>query len=133
MGPKFVELSQVASHLQRGRYLSYVAPKVMARARTMLPLAAMDPGLRAVARRWGAKLLRRPWRVLRPLHLQSIMIIQPIDMTADGRASMCDGCPDMTVHQGELVWSCRLEEQLLFRTTLRAVPRQRDMNETVGE
>ena len=133
VGPKFVELSQVASHLQRGRYLSYVAPKVMARARTMLPLAAMDPGLRAVARRWGAKLLRRPWRVLRPLHLQSIMIIQPIDMTADGRASMCDGCPDMTVHQGELVWSCRLEEQLLFRTTLRAVPRQRDMNETVGE
>jgi len=61
------------------------------------------------------------------------MIIQPIDMTADGRASMCDGCPDVTVHQGELVWSCRLEEQLLFRTTLRAVPRQRDMNETVGE
>jgi hypothetical protein len=23
---------------------------------------------------------------------------------------MCDGCPDMTVHDGKLVWSCRLEE-----------------------
>jgi hypothetical protein len=132
VGPKFVELAQVAHHLRNGRYLGYVAPKVVARAKAMLPLAVVDPGLRAAARRWGAKLLRRPWRVLRPLHLQSIMIIQPIDMTADGRASMCDGCPDMTVHQGELVWSCRLEEQLAFRTTLRAVPRRRDMNETVG-
>jgi hypothetical protein len=38
------------------------------------------------------------------------MIIQPIDVLPDGRTSMCDGCPDMTVHEGELYWSCRLEE-----------------------
>jgi predicted phosphohydrolase len=24
--------------------------------------------------------------------------------------NMCDGCPDITVHDGKLYWSCRLEE-----------------------
>ena len=27
---------------------------------------------------------------------------------------MCDGCLDMTVHEGKLVWSCRLEEWRRF-------------------
>ena len=122
-GPRFVELVQVMSHLWKGRYLGYVSPATMARARALLPLGAIDPGLRQVARRWAAKVAARPGRALQPLHLQSIMIIQPVDMAADGRASMCDGCPDMTVHEGELVWSCRLEERLLYRTWLRGVPR----------
>ena len=48
------------------------------------------------------------------MYCQSVMIIQPIDVTADGRLSMCDSCPDMTVYDGELVWSCRLEERMKF-------------------
>jgi hypothetical protein len=36
---------------------------------------------------------------------------------------MCDGCPDITVHDGQLVWSCRLEEQLKFGCWIRAVPK----------
>jgi hypothetical protein len=32
---------------------------------------------------------------------------------------MCDGCPDITVHNGELVWSCRMEELKQFGTFLR--------------
>ena len=58
------------------------------------------------------------------------MIIQPIDMMADGRTSMCDGCPDVTVHGGELVWSCRLEERLLFGAWLHATPRKNGRDET---
>lgn len=123
VGPRFVELSQVTHHLVHGHYLGYVDPQVMGCAKALLPLGLLDPGLREVARRWLGKLGRRPWRAARPLYLQSIMVIQPIDMTADGRTSMCDGCPDMTVHHGELVWSCRLEEQLLFGSWLRARPR----------
>jgi len=123
VGPRFMELSQVAHHLWNGRYLGYVGPDVLAHAKTLLPLAAVDGGLREVAWRWGAKVARNPMRALRPLHLQSILVIQPIDMTSDGRASMCDGCPDMTVHGGELVWSCRLEEQLVFGQWLRPVAR----------
>ena len=39
--------------------------------------------------------------------------------------SMCDGCPDITVWNNELVWSCRLEEQIKFGCFVRAVPKER--------
>ncbi len=41
---------------------------------------------------------------------------------ANGDQSMCDGCPDITVHEGKLVWSCRLEEVIDFGSFLRTVP-----------
>jgi hypothetical protein len=124
VGPKFVELSQVANHLAKGRYLGYVGPEVMKRVKALLPLAAVDGGLRGAARRWLGGVLRSPRKLLRPLYLQSVMIIQPVDVLPDGRTSMCDGCPDMTVHDGELVWSCRLEERLRFGQWMRPVPKK---------
>jgi hypothetical protein len=121
-GPRFVELSQVWNHLVKGRYLGYVPPKVHASARSMLALGAVDPGLRRAAAAWARSLARNPFRVARPLHLQSVMIIQPVDVLPDGRQSMCDSCPDMTVHEGELVWSCRLEERLKYGELMRMRP-----------
>jgi hypothetical protein len=53
--------------------------------------------------------------------MQTIMFIQPVDFMEDGRQSMCDGCPDITVWGDELVWSCRLEELKQFGTFLRTV------------
>jgi len=50
------------------------------------------------------------------------MIIQPVDVLPDGRQSMCDSCPDMTVHDGQLVWSCRLEERLKYGELMRLRP-----------
>ena len=50
------------------------------------------------------------------------MFIQPVDFMANGDQSMCDGCPDITVHDGELVWSCRMEEVKDFGSFLRTVP-----------
>ena len=123
-GPKFVELSQVWNHLTKGRYLGYVPPKVHSSARSLLAFAALDGGLRKTARAWLRALARNPLRLARPLHLQSVMIIQPVDIMADGRQSMCDSCPDMTVHQGQLVWSCRLEERLKYGQLLRFQPVQ---------
>jgi hypothetical protein len=123
-GPKFAELTQVANHLVKGRYLGYVGPEAMRGAKLLLPLGAIDRGLRGAARQWLRGALRSPRKLLRPLYLQSFMVIQPVDVMADGRPSMCDGCPDMTVHDGQLVWSCRLEEQLRFGTWMRPVPRK---------
>jgi hypothetical protein len=57
------------------------------------------------------------------LHSQSVMIIQPIDVLPDGRQNMCDGCPDVTVWDKRLVWSCRLEECLHFGQFVRTVPK----------
>jgi len=67
--------------------------------------------------------VRKPWRRAPRLHFQTILIIQPIDMLEDGRMNMCDGCPDMTVDDGELVWSCRLDERTLHGCFLTAAPK----------
>jgi hypothetical protein len=37
---------------------------------------------------------------------------------------MCDACPDITVHDGELVWSCRLEEKLKYGDFVRGVRKE---------
>ncbi len=36
---------------------------------------------------------------------------------------MCDSCPDMTVWNGRLAWSCRLEEPMNFGAFVQTVPR----------
>lgn len=123
MGPRFVELAQVANHLLYGRYLGYSGPELMRRVKMLLPLGILDEGLRDVAKKWLGGLLGNPFKVVKPLYVQSIMVIQPVDLLADGTASMCDSCPDMTVHEGQLVWSCRLEEKLQFGQWMRPVPK----------
>jgi pyruvate-formate lyase-activating enzyme len=130
-GPKFAELSQVANHLLKGRYLGYVPPSVHASARSLLALGAVDPGLRKTALAWGREVARHPLKAARPLHLQSVMIIQPVDVLPDGRQSMCDSCPDMTVHDGQLVWSCRLEERLKYGELMRMRPARSPAKEKV--
>jgi hypothetical protein len=61
------------------------------------------------------------------------MVIQPIDLLPDGRQNMCDGCPDMTVWNGNLAWSCRLEECLQFGQFVRTVPRSSVVKEVGAE
>ena len=51
------------------------------------------------------------------------MIIQPVNFEDDGRQDMCDSCPDITVHDGKLVWSCRMEELNKFGAFVQTVPK----------
>jgi len=118
-GPRMVELAQTMHHLRTGRYLAYAPPKVLRRGRSMFWLAPFDAGIRQAA----GRALRDPRIVTNRVHLQSVMIIQPIDLLPDGRQNMCDGCPDMTAWNGNLAWSCRLEECLQFGQFVRTVPR----------
>ena len=106
----------------KGRYLGYVPPSAHASGRSLLALSAIDPGIRRIAAAWARAVARNPLGAARPLHLQSVMIIQPVDVLPDGRQSMCDSCPDMTVHDGQLVWSCRLEERLKYGELMRLRP-----------
>ncbi len=124
VGAKFMEATQAAYHLFSGRYLSYAPPAALSTGRSVLStMWPLDAGVRAAAAAWGRSLLQNPLDILKKLHLQTIVMIQPIDLMADGTDNMCDGCPDMTVHDGKLVWSCRLEEPRMFGQFLRAVPR----------
>jgi len=123
VGAKFMELAQTLNHLRKGTYLAYTKPSVQRNAKSMLLLAPIDQGLRGVAGKYFRAILRNPLNLFRRLHLQSVTIIQPADILCDGSMSMCDGCPDITVWNDELVWSCRLEEQIKFGCFVRAVPK----------
>ncbi len=37
---------------------------------------------------------------------------------------MCDGCPDMTIFNGQMSWSCRLEECRKFGQFIQTVPKE---------
>ncbi len=123
VGPKTMELSQAGYHLLTGRYMSYAAPSALESGRSLMAgLWPFDPALRPIAGRWARSFLESPREALGTQHLQSIVCIQPIDLADDGRDNMCDGCPDITLHEGKLVWSCRLEEYRQFGTLATAVP-----------
>lgn len=120
LGPKFMELIMSAYHFMTGRYLSYASPKDTKKGRAaMLLLWTFDKGLRSAAK----EMLKNPFRIFLRAHLQTILFIQPVDFSVDGRQSMCDGCPDITVWNDDLVWSCRLEELKNFGAFLRTVPK----------
>lgn len=123
VGPRTMELVQTAHHLWTGRYLAYAPPKVTAMGRSMLALSAIDPGLRSALGSYLTHLSQHPLDARKPLHFQSLMIIQPIDLLEDGRQNMCDACPDITVHDGKLVWSCRLDEMQKVGGFLHTVPK----------
>jgi MoaA/NifB/PqqE/SkfB family radical SAM enzyme len=119
MGPKAMEIMQTFYHLLYGKYLSYTKPKMNRKGRTLLLFGAFDKKLRKAF--WN--FFKNPFNVFKRLHYQSIMVIQPVDFLEDGRQSMCDGCPDITVWEGKLVWSCRLEEQFKFGQNLKTYPK----------
>ncbi len=119
MGSKGMEIIQMFHHLFNNRYLAYSKPKETRKGRLMLLLSLFDKSMRKTAKRF----LKNPFNIFRRLHFQSVMIIQPVDFLQDGRQNMCDGCPDMTVWNGQLVWSCRMEEQLNFGMNLKTYPK----------
>jgi hypothetical protein len=124
MTGKWMEFAQTAHHLFTNRYLSYTPPSSLARGRTYMAFGSMfDKGMRRTAAAYGRTLLQNPLNLMRKAYMQSVLIIQPIDFNADGGQNMCDGCPDMTVHDGKLVWSCRLEEPRKYGTFVRTVPK----------
>jgi hypothetical protein len=119
LGPKFLELVMTANHFATGKYLSYASPRACSMGRaSLLLLWPFDKGLRKALLR----MLQNPFRLLKKAHLQTILFIQPVDFLQDGRQSMCDGCPDITVWNDDLVWSCRLEEVKTFGSFLRTAP-----------
>ena len=124
LGPRYMELAQSVHHLLNGRYLAYAAPHLLRHGRSVgALLAPVEPGARRSLASYLGSVLTNPRQLAQRLHLQSIVIIQPIDFLRDGSANMCDGCPDMTVYDGELAWSCRLDERMEHGCWLNAAPR----------
>jgi hypothetical protein len=112
VGKKTMEMAQAGHHLLKGTYLAYLSQANIG-AQVFL-LSPWDATLRQAARNWLREVVRHPGRLLESLHVQSIAIIQAPDLLPEGRADMCDSCPDMTVYEGKLINSCRMDEYRLF-------------------
>lgn len=123
-----MELAQTFHHLRHGHYLAYTDPKIHRRGKSMLLLAPIDARVRSIAGKYFRSAMINPLRLFKRLNYQSIMIIQAPDILEDGTQNMCDGCPDMTVLDGKLVWSCRLEEPLRYGSFLRTIPQRVETN-----
>ncbi|PIW69759.1 MAG: radical SAM protein, partial [Ignavibacteriales bacterium CG12_big_fil_rev_8_21_14_0_65_30_8] len=111
-------------HFFKGTYLSYASPKLSKMGKSIFLIAPFDKATRRTAKKYLLSCLKNPLNIFRRLHLQTIMFIQPVDFGIDGEQNMCDGCPDITVWNDKLVWSCRLEEQKQFGTFLKSVPQK---------
>lgn len=126
VGPRYMEVVQNAHHATAGNYLAYVEPGMLSMGRSIMAgFSPIDAPTRQAAKRYAKSALRGAPRVPPKAHFQSLVVIQPIDVMPDGEANMCDGCPDMTVHEGELVWSCRLDERQQYGCFLAAAPKER--------
>ena len=110
-------------HAVKGTYLAYAPKGQLEAGRGALALGLIEPGVRKTAGNYFSNLLRHPGDVTKKLHFQSVMVIQPIDMLADGRQNMCDGCPDVTVHDGQIVYSCRLDEYQKYGGLMTCAPK----------
>lgn len=123
-GPKMLELVMFFHHFTKGTYLSYAAPKTTNLGRsTLFFLWPFDKGVKKSFKNYLGYIFKNPFRIFKKAHMQSILFIQPVDFDKWGNQNMCDGCPDITVHEDRLVWSCRLEEPKQFGTFLRSVPK----------
>jgi pyruvate-formate lyase-activating enzyme len=121
VGKKAMELAQAGHHAWKGTYLAYLtSAKVGVKA---FLLALWDDAVRRAARNWLKDVVRHPGRLFDGLYVQGIGIIQAPDLLPDGRADMCDSCPDMTVYDGKLINSCRMDEFRLFGGFLSVVAR----------
>jgi MoaA/NifB/PqqE/SkfB family radical SAM enzyme len=133
VGPKFMEIVQTGNHLFTGKYLAYGSPAMQRRGRLYSLLAPFDAGIRGVMKSWLGSLFRNPAAFFKRIHFQSVMIIQPADILANGAVNMCDGCPDITVWNDQLVWSCRMEEQIRWGQNVRMVPKRKAEQVVVEE
>ncbi len=123
LGARSMELIQNGYHALRGRFLACSSPKDMRRDKASTLLGVVDSETRKAAGRYFREIVKRPLRFFSPLYLQSISVVQPVDILPNGEMDTCDGCPNRTYWNGRLVPACRLEEYRSYGGPLQAVPR----------
>lgn len=123
LGARTMELAQNVSHAARGRYLAYTDPAQNRRGRLAFLLAPFDATLRRALVRYVAAIVRNPATLFGRLFVQSLSIVQPVDVLPNGEMDTRDGCPNRTFWQERLVPACRLEEYQLFGGPVSMVPR----------
>lgn len=104
VGKKTIELGQIVHHLTKGRYFIYSRGQYF--PRMALFAGIFDPKVRKMWKRY----LLNPTLFFKRLYGVGFGIVQAPDVLSDGSIDMCDSCPDMTVYEGQLINSCRMDE-----------------------
>jgi pyruvate-formate lyase-activating enzyme len=112
VGKRTMEIAQAGHHLFTGTYLAYLSQAAI--GGKIFLLSPWDPILRKAWKKRMRYLLRHPLSLFEKIYVQSIGIIQAPDVLPDGRADMCDSCPDITIYEGKFINSCRMDEYRLF-------------------
>lgn len=121
IGPRMTEIVQTFYHCFRGRYFSAARPSRFGAWFWFTWMWIFDKKTRKAFIKYF-KNFKFP---LEKVYLQMISIVQPIDILPDGRQNMCDGCPDQTIWQGELVYSCRMDENIKFGHLCQTCPKKK--------
>lgn len=112
VGKQTMEFAQTGHHVKTGRYLAYLRTGKI--GDKIFLLSPWDPHIRQARKQRWKDVLRHPGHLFDGVYVQSIGIIQAPDILPDGRADMCDSCPDITIYGGSFVNSCRMDEYRLF-------------------
>jgi len=112
IGKKTMEAAQAGHHMMKGTYLAYLSQSSI--GNKVFAMAPYDPAIRKAVKARMSDIAHNPSAVFDRVYVQSIGIIQAPDLLPDGRADMCDSCPDITIYEGKFVNSCRMDEYRLF-------------------
>src|SRR3972149_4343999 len=119
VGSKGMEIMQTFYHLFNNKYLAYAKPKDAGKGRSMLLLTPFDKRLKKTLFNY----VQNPLNIFRKLYYQSVMIPHPFNGAAADDLRMVTGLSVDLVFANQLVWSCRMEEQLNFGHNLKTYPK----------
>jgi pyruvate-formate lyase-activating enzyme len=122
IGKQTMEVAQAGHHMLKGTYLAYLGEAKVGGLPFLM--APWDPHMRRALGKRMRDLVRHPVQLFRPVYVQSVGIIQAPDLQGDGRADMCDSCPDITIYDGKFINSCRMDEYRLFGGFLSVTERE---------
>lgn len=118
LGPKTMEVLQNGYHLVRGRFLSFLKPRLYGMGKLLFAFGVIDRQIRHAFFSFLVSLIGNPLRIFEKVSVQSLLILQPQDVLPSGKQDLCDGCPNKTYHNGTLVSMCRKEEFIRFGDTI---------------
>ncbi len=123
LGPRSMELLQTFNHLFTGKYLGFNKSSLNKLGKETLSFAIFDNYVRQLFSNYLSFILKHPLYLFRPLYLQAITVVQPVDILPTGENDNCDGCPNKTLWQGRLISACRLEEYLIYGSPIQTIPK----------
>ena len=122
LGPGSMEFLQTFNHLFTGKYLGFNKARLNKQGKGTLAFSVFDKNVRRLFAKYFRFLLKNPLYMFRPLYLQAITVVQPVDILPTGENDNCDGCPNKTLWKGRLVSACRLEEYLIYGSPILTFP-----------